>query len=191
MKSFRPGQIHCIYATPSLNPVLAKAIDGVDDFDAFCRGFLFQLCRLLHEHGSIVLPMPGWQSVDADIKNIMSGYGMLFHDDLPGMMHFTKSTSFYSGFESEPLEEETPPPGKTKFDPIRKIADALCCAYAPPGGIVMDPTAGNGSVLTAAILRGRRAIGIDKDLECATASSLRMACCVGPACEIRVSRGGF
>ena len=191
MRSFRPGRIHFIYAAPGLNPILAKAIDGIDDFDAFCSDFLFQSCRLLHEHGSIVMPRPTWLTIDADIKKTMSRHGMLFHDDLPDMMHFTKSTSFYSGFESEPLEEETPPPGRKKFDPVRKMDDALCCAYAPPGGIVMDPTAGTGSILAAAILRGRRAIGIDKSLEYAATASLRMARCVDPASGIRVSCGAF
>lgn len=191
MRSFRPGRIHFIYATPASNPVLAKMLGGIDDFGAFWREFLFQSCRVLHEHGSIVLPRPEWMTMAADIRGIIAGYGMLFHDDLPGMMHFTKSTSFYSGFESEPLQEEILPAGWNEFTPVSRMYDAFCCAYAPPGGIVMDPTAGDGPMLAAAILRGRRAVGINKNLEYAAAASLRMARCVGLARDIRVSCGAF
>jgi DNA modification methylase len=46
--------------------------------------------------------------------------------------------------------------------PVELIRD-LVRVVTPPGGIVLDPCAGSGAILLAAVAEARRAIGIDKD----------------------------
>jgi site-specific DNA-methyltransferase (adenine-specific) len=50
----------------------------------------------------------------------------------------------------------------------------LCKLVTPPGGIVLDPFAGSGSTLIAALRQGFRAIGIERDPEYAATARARV-----------------
>jgi DNA modification methylase len=50
----------------------------------------------------------------------------------------------------------------------------------PPGGVVLDPFAGSGTTLLAAVLEGRRAVGIEKDPGYAETARKRLAGAQGP-----------
>ena len=55
---------------------------------------------------------------------------------------------------------------KTRYHPTEKPVDLytkLISWYCPPGGLVLDPTAGSCNALVAAATLGRSAIGIEKD----------------------------
>ncbi len=39
--------------------------------------------------------------------------------------------------------------------------DMAASTYTPPGGIILDPMCGNGTVLVSALQRRRRALGIE------------------------------
>jgi site-specific DNA-methyltransferase (adenine-specific) len=41
------------------------------------------------------------------------------------------------------------------------VAERFVCWFCPPGGIVLDPFAGSGTTIDAAIQHGRRAISCD------------------------------
>lgn len=66
--------------------------------------------------------------------------------------------------------------GQTSRDRVhhQQKPDALCrwviASYCPPGGLVVDPYAGSGSAVHAAVALGRRGIGFDTDPQYGTAS---------------------
>lgn len=58
--------------------------------------------------------------------------------------------------------------GRHPHHPAEKpveVARKLVCWACPPGGVVLDPFAGSGSILVAAVQAGFRAIGIEMDEE--------------------------
>lgn len=62
----------------------------------------------------------------------------------------------------------SPTNARDRIHPVQKPVDLLSdlvAATTPPGGVVLDPFAGSGTTLAAALSMGRRAIGIDADPE--------------------------
>ena len=65
----------------------------------------------------------------------------------------------------------------TACHPTQKPVEVLAplIRYScPPGGVVLDPTMGSGSTLLAALVTGRRAIGIERSREDCEAAVLRL-----------------
>lgn len=58
--------------------------------------------------------------------------------------------------------------------PIAVLAP-LVRECTPPGGLVLDPMAGSGSTLEAAVLCGRRAVGIERDEQSAERAAKRLS----------------
>ena len=56
-----------------------------------------------------------------------------------------------------------------------KLMQWLCRLITPPGGIVLDPFAGSGSTLAAALREGFRAIGIEREAQYVTIAQARIA----------------
>ena len=58
---------------------------------------------------------------------------------------------------------------------VDTLNDLVCSAFTPPDGITLDPTVGSGTHMAAALQRGRRAIGIDRDMKSVGQTSSRLA----------------
>ena len=70
----------------------------------------------------------------------------------------------------------TPPENRFIYaQQVGTLNDLICSAFTPPDGITLDPTAGSGTHLAAALQRGRRAIGIDRDMKSVGQTSSRLA----------------
>jgi site-specific DNA-methyltransferase (adenine-specific) len=67
--------------------------------------------------------------------------------------------------------------GKNDHPTVKPIALGrwLVRLVCPPGGTVLDPFAGSGSLIAAAVLEGRAAIGIDSEAECVALARSRVA----------------
>ena len=70
----------------------------------------------------------------------------------------------------------TPPENRFIYaQQVGTLNDLICSAFTPPDGITLDPTAGSGTHMAAALQRGRRAIGIDRDMKSVGQASCRLA----------------
>ena len=58
---------------------------------------------------------------------------------------------------------------------VGTLNDLVCNTFTPPDGITLDPTVGSGTHMAAALQRGRRAIGIDRDMKSVGQTSSRLA----------------
>jgi DNA modification methylase len=76
-------------------------------------------------------------------------------------------------------------PNQKPLPLMRWLLDKL-----PPGGVVLDPFAGSGTTLLAAVLEGRRAIGIEKNPGYAETARKRLAGAQGPLFA-HAERGGI
>ena len=64
-----------------------------------------------------------------------------------------------------------------------RLMDALVADFTEPGELVLDPFAGSGSTLAAAVKAGRRAIGWERDAEHAATTRARLSGCQGRRVE--------
>jgi hypothetical protein len=61
------------------------------------------------------------------------------------------------------------------------VAERLVCWFCPPGGVVLDPFAGTGTTLHAALDHGRRGVGIDVRASQVEIAARRLEC-IHPPC---------
>lgn len=77
------------------------------------------------------------------------------------------------------LDIPGPPPAKERVGyPTQKplaLLERIVRAGSPPGGVVLDPFAGSGTTLLAALKLGRSAIGVDESAVAARVASERIA----------------
>lgn len=134
------------------------------------------------------------------IRQHDTGFGDAMH-----CMHWTKSDNYYKNadavsgnvysYDCLPDENSEPLVTRENFEQFRdktnasrflsydivednrvnEEIDAICHIYTPPGGITLDPTAGTGRHLVAALQRGRRTIGIERKRMEVTISARRLA----------------
>ena len=104
--------------------------------------------------------------------------GWIKQNDAMPVLHCTKSDDFYRKFDDAPLVVHEDANTRNMFAHAAQVGpleDLVCGAFTPPGGITLDPTAGSGTHLVAALQRGRRAIGIDRDMKSVGEMSGRLA----------------
>jgi len=96
----------------------------------------------------------GWQPTDQQRK---------FYDDTGA------ASRFYYCAKASPRERSAGlPPGERNTHPTVKplaLMRWLCRLVTPQGGVILDPFAGSGTTLIAAVLEGFQAIGIEQDEE--------------------------
>ena len=148
LRSFKPGSVHSIFATPAAYTGLEYDVENTALHELFYR--------VLHKSGSLF----------TNVGNVdMEGMGWIHQHDFH-FNHYTKSDSFYREFNDLPLKniEDYAKARKrgVHVDGMSQTHDVMCNFYTPPGGITMDPTMGDGPYLIAALQRGRRAIGIER-----------------------------
>jgi site-specific DNA-methyltransferase (adenine-specific) len=156
--------------------------------DAMSTGgfvYLMRLCALrwrrLLVPGGHVLSFIDWRMCDAlgaametaDLRRHPTlvwdkgrlGMGAVFRNQHEFIVHASNGTP------SEPRRRDTPnvlrfPPVGDGDHPTEKptaLLQRLLSVVCGPDGLVLDPFAGSGSTLTAAVMTGNRAIGIDSD----------------------------
>jgi site-specific DNA-methyltransferase (adenine-specific) len=147
--------------------------------------YLMRLCgiqwRRLLKPGGHALAFIDWRMADAlgaametaDLRRHPTlvwdkqrfGMGAVFRNQHEFIIHAT------SGTAAEPQRRDVPnvlgfPPVRDGDHPTEKpepLLRTLLSVVSPPGGVVLDPFAGSGATLTAAVSLGRRAIGIEAD----------------------------
>jgi DNA modification methylase len=89
----------------------------------------------------------------------------------------------------KPADARNPHPTVKPLELMRWLVRLLC----PPGGLVLDPTAGSGTTGAAAALEGRRFIGIELEPAYAEIAAARIAhhSPKGRSRKVQVSRGPF
>lgn len=109
-----------------------------------------------------------------DYKTGMFGAGGFqgpLHNDTGGASRFfytAKSSSAERNAGCEHLGGNTHPTVKSLA-----LMRYLCRLITPPGGTILDPFAGSGSTLCAAVLEGFNAIGIEREVEYAALAQAR------------------
>ena len=97
---------------------------------------------------------------------IHEAYG--FTVDVAAAEHNAKLPRFYT------IEDDTPNPDAHPARMPLRLASHLVAMTTPPGGLVLDPFAGNATTGVAANRIGRRFIGIELDEHYAAAASARL-----------------
>jgi DNA modification methylase len=89
----------------------------------------------------------------------------------------------------KPADARNPHPTVKPLELMRWLVRLLC----PPGGLVLDPTAGSGTTGAAAVLEGRRFIGIELEPAYMEIAAARIAHHAPKGCsrKVQVSRGPF
>ena len=174
LRTFKPGSVHSIYATPAVYTGLVKflrkssipdsslsaspAVDaGLAESAAENTALHELFYKVLHESGSLFT-----NATNVDMERM----GWIRQHDLD-CQHYTKSNDFYREFNDVPIEKSEDYAKarrimKVGVDGSNAFLDVMCNFYTPPGGITMDPTMGDGPHVIAALQRGRRAIGIER-----------------------------
>ena len=174
LRSFKPGSVHSIFATPAVYTELVKflrkssipdsslsaspAVDaGLAESAAENTALHELFFKVLHESGSLF----------TNATNVnMEKMGWIRQHDLD-CQHYTKSDDFYREFNDVPIRRVEDYGKARRFmhsdmEGSNAFLDVMCNFYTPPGGITMDPTMGDGPYVIAALQRGRKAIGIER-----------------------------
>ena len=167
MKDIKPNSIDCVVAAPYLSYNAEWSDDRLAEFFSRAKDVLVETGSiiLLHE---ITGPYKDRRDM---IPKIAEKLGLVRQHDMT-YWHYTKGDYFYRGYNSpaniayeKPDEQyEVAEDDKSTFilcHAPQLLMDIAASTYTPPGGIVLDPMCGNGTVLISALQRRRRALGIE------------------------------
>ena len=132
LRSFKPGSVHSIFATPT---VYTGLVEYVVENTALHELFY----KVLHKSGSLFT-----HAINVDMEKM----GWIRQHDLD-CQHYTKSDDFYREFHDVPIRKaenyfKARRIMKAGMDGSNPFLDMMCNFYTPPGGITMDSTMGNG-----------------------------------------------
>ena len=162
LSTLKPRSIDSVYATPTSHPVLHEHCHPTVDLEAYMERFFRLLHDVLKDDGSLFVTLPE----DSALHRIVCSIGWIRQHDVPFPCHYVKSNGYYStverGFPGRPTDYEAVcPDDNGSF----WSHDMVCNFFTPPGGVTLDPTVGKGTHVLAALLRGKHAIGIDRDAD--------------------------
>ena len=154
LPTFKLGTIDSIFSTI---PVIRNDDDSVDENTTLHKLYY----KLLADSGSLF--------ANPSLNIYMESMGWIKQHDVM-TKHYTKSDNFYREFHDSPIcnvedyAKARKITNNIEINGVDDFHDMVCNFYTLLCGITMDPTMCNGPHIISALQRGRRSIGIERDV---------------------------